>query len=193
VSVSFFTRVFDESVRCKTAFIAQNAAGLSQIADVMCAQLKAGKKLLLFGNGGSAADAQHLAAEFVNRLMVTRQAIPAISLVTDTSVLTSIANDDSYNRIFARQIEALGQAGDIAWGFSTSGNSSNVIEGFNTAQKKKLVCIATLGNDGGTAKSLADYSLIVQSKSTQRIQEVHITIGHALCEWIENKLSDTRD
>ncbi len=185
---SFFNRVFDDSIRCKNDFIALNASRLCQVAKVITDQISVGHKILLFGNGGSAADAQHLAAEFVNRLMINRRAVPAVSLATDTSVITSIANDDCFEKVFSRQIEALGQPGDIAWGISTSGESANVIEGFRTAKKNNLICIALLGKSGGTLKNMADYSLVVQSDSAQRIQEVHITIGHALCEWVEYSL-----
>lgn len=184
----FFQDVFEDSMRCKRDFIASHAEILQRVADVLTRQFRAGKKLLLFGNGGSAADAQHLAAEFINRLCVNRPALPAMALTTDTSVLTSISNDFDFASIFARQIEGLGEPGDIAWGISTSGNSPNVVEGLRRATRQKMITIASLGNDGGIIAPMVDYALIAPSKSAQRIQEVHITLGHALCEWVERSL-----
>ncbi|MBN1878980.1 D-sedoheptulose 7-phosphate isomerase [bacterium] len=161
---------------------------LRKVAEILVEQLRTGHKILFFGNGGSAADAQHLAAEFVNRLVLNRPALPALAITTDTSILTSIANDFDFKSIFSRQIEALGVSGDIAWGISTSGNSPNVIEGFRTAHSKGMTTIASLGNLGGVIKDMVDYPMIAPSNSTQRIQEVHILLGHALCEWVERTL-----
>lgn len=180
-----FTRIFEECIQCQKHFISHHNQVLKNIAECISTQFKKGHKLLLFGNGGSAADAQHLAAEFVNRLMFNRPALPALALTTDTSVLTSIANDSDFICVFARQIEALGTPGDIAWGISTSGHSPNVIEAFRVARNKGLICIASLGNSGGTIKDMVDHALIAPSSSPQRIQEVHITAGHAICEWVE--------
>jgi D-sedoheptulose 7-phosphate isomerase len=186
VNDDLFTRIFTDCIQCQERFISHHKQILKSIAECITAQFKTGHKLLLFGNGGSAADAQHLAAEFVNRLMFNRPALPALALTTDTSVLTSIANDSDFIRVFARQIEALGSPGDVAWGISTSGNSPNVIEAFRTARHKGLICIASLGHSGGAVKDMVDYALIAPSSSAQRIQEVHITAGHAVCEWVEN-------
>ncbi len=188
MSTQFFQRVFEESIRCQTDFIATHSAHLEVVGGVLIKQLKAGHKILFFGNGGSAADAQHLAAEFVNRLVLNRPALPALALTTDTSVLTSIANDFDFKTVYSRQIEAFGAEGDIAWGLSTSGNSPNVIEGFKVARAKGMICIASLGNEGGMIKDIVDFPLIAPSRSAQRIQEVHITFGHALCEWVERTL-----
>jgi D-sedoheptulose 7-phosphate isomerase len=146
---------------------------------------QAGGKLLVFGNGGSAADAQHLAAELVNKFQREREALPALALSTDTSILTAIANDDSFERVFARQIEALGRPGDVALGISTSGESPSVVQGLKTARKRGLTTIALTGRDGGATGRVADVHVNVPDESTARIQEVHRTLIHAICELIE--------
>ncbi len=147
--------------------------------------LKSGGKLLLFGNGGSAADAQHLAAEFVGRFRAERRALPAIALTTDASILTAVGNDYGFDQIFSRQIQALGEANDVAVGISTSGNSPNVIAGMQEASKQKLKTIGLAGNDGGAVAKAADVRIVISSANTARIQECHITIGHILCELVE--------
>jgi len=190
---SFFEEVFSDSIRCHTEFITAHVSALEEVAQQITSCFQAGGKLLLFGNGGSAADAQHLAAEFVNRLVLNRPALPAIALTTDSSIITSISNDFDYNSIFARQIEALGKPGDIAWGMSTSGNSQNVIAGIKMATTRKMITIASLGNKGGKIAGIVDFPLIVPSISAQRIQEVHITMGHALCHWVEQTLFGDSD
>ncbi|MBN1551798.1 SIS domain-containing protein [bacterium] len=185
----FFQEVFENSILCKQLFISKNASLLKQVSDVIVDQLKKKKRILLFGNGGSAADAQHLAAELVNRLVVSnRAAISAMALSTDTSILTSISNDISFSDIFSRQIEAHGAEGDIALGISTSGNSPNIINAFEAAKCLKMITVGLLGNDGGRCASLVTYPIIVETTSTQRIQETHITIGHAICEYVERVL-----
>lgn len=150
--------------------------------------LKEGHKILVFGNGGSAAQAQHFAAELVNKFLKIRPPIQAISLTTDTSVLTSIANDTSFDYVFSRQIDAFGEKGDIALGLSTSGNSPNVIEAMKAAKAKGLVTIALTGKEGGKLHSLVDYLFDVPSEETPRIQEVHILLLHLLAQEIEDKL-----
>lgn len=150
--------------------------------------LRAGRKILVFGNGGSAADAQHIAGEFVNRFLLDRPALPAIALTTDGSILTSISNDRGYAQVFARQVEALGSAGDVAIGISTSGQSPSVVCGIETAGKMQLCTVAFTGGDGGKLAGLADYAFVVPSQSTPRIQEVHATLGHALCQLVETDL-----
>ncbi|MBN1355845.1 SIS domain-containing protein [bacterium] len=186
---AFFQKVFDDSITCKSDFIAAHAASMVILSERILKQLREGRKLLIFGNGGSAADAQHLAAELVNRLTRRRRpAIPAIALTTDTSILTSIANDDEFSHIFSRQIEALGNRGDIALGISTSGNSPNLIRAVETARTLGLVTAGLLGGDGGKLKDLVECALVVPSFSAQRVQEIHITFCHALCEWIEKQL-----
>jgi D-sedoheptulose 7-phosphate isomerase len=185
----FFIDIFEDSILCKSNFIRNNASDLVSFSRMICHQLKHDKKLLIFGNGGSAADAQHLAAELVNRLSKRyRPALPAIALTTDSSILTSIANDSSFSKVFSRQIEALGEAGDVALGISTSGNSHNIVEAIAVAREKGLKTAALLGGNGGEIRSMVDYSITVPSNSAQRVQEIHITICHALCEWIENQM-----
>ncbi|HEY1578198.1 MAG TPA: D-sedoheptulose 7-phosphate isomerase [Terracidiphilus sp.] len=152
--------------------------------------LAAGGKLLLFGNGGSAADAQHLAAEFVGRFVVERPGLAAIALTTDSSILTAVANDYGFERVFARQIEALGRPGDVAIGISTSGNSPNVIEAVNKAKEQDLKTISLVGKDGGALARCVDLAITVSSTNTARVQECHIAIGHILCELVENELSE---
>jgi D-sedoheptulose 7-phosphate isomerase len=143
---------------------------------------------LLAGNGGSAADAQHIAAEFVNRFNFDRHGLPAIALTTDTSVLTSIANDYSYDRIFARQLETLGNAGDVFIGISTSGNSRNIVEALKVCKKEEIVTIGLTGSSGGQMKDLCDICIQVPSDETPRIQEVHSLIGHIVCFIVEEEL-----
>ena len=147
--------------------------------------LAAGGKLLLFGNGGSAADAQHLAAEFVGRFVVERHGVAAIALTTDSSILTAVANDYGFKRVFARQIEALARPGDVAIGISTSGNSPNVIEAVNKAKKQNLKTIGLAGQDGGLLARASDVSVTGPTANTARIQECHIAIGHIWCELVE--------
>ena len=151
--------------------------------------LRSGGKLLLFGNGGSAADAQHLAAEFVGRFQMERHPLPAIALTTDSSILTAVGNDYGFEQIFARQVQALGRSGDVAIGISTSGNSSNVTGAIKQAAKQDLNTIGLAGRDGGSLAKCVDISITVRSSNTARVQECHITIGHILCELVENDLS----
>ena len=146
---------------------------------------------MLFGNGGSASDAQHIAAEFVNRYTLDRPAIAAIALNTDSSVITSISNDSSFVHVYSRQIAALGKRGDVAIGISTSGNSPNIVEGIKQAKQLNMTTIGLLGKDGGKLVRMVDNALIVPSTCTPRIQEVHIMIGHILCELVEEELFGT--
>lgn len=148
-----------------------------------------GNKIMLFGNGGSAADAQHIAAELVGRYKVDRKGLSALALTTDTSVLTSIGNDFGFEEIYSRQIEALANSGDIAIGISTSGNSINIIKAFSVAKEMGCQVIGLSGSGGGKFKSYCDINLVVPSKDTPRIQEIHILIGHIICHLIESKLS----
>lgn len=178
-------RIFRDSCELKEAFVNENAGRVVRVVEVITKALKAGKKILIFGNGGSAADAQHIAAEFVNRFLIERPPLPAIALTTDTSVITSIGNDYDYAEIFSKQVKALGQAGDIAWGMSTSGKSANVINGLIQAKRMGLVPIAFTGGDGGEMAKISDYVLNVPSQSTPRIQEVQITIGHVVCQLVD--------
>lgn len=179
---------FKESGEVKTRFLKENLSKLLDMIKVVAHAFEVGNKLFLFGNGGSAADAQHLAAEFVNRYVMDRPPLPAIALTTDTSILTSISNDFSFNEIFAKQLKALGKEGDVAFGISTSGNSSNILKAFEVAKEMRMKTVALTGNDGGAMAKMADISLIVPSTSTPRIQEVHILVGHILCEMVEHSL-----
>ncbi len=156
-------------------------------AQAIAHAFRTGRKILLFGNGGSAADSQHIAAEFMNRFQIERPPLPAIALTTDTSVLTSISNDYAFDEIFSKQIKALGKKGDIAFGISTSGNSANVVKAFRVAKKLGMVTIA-LTSEGGRIGSNADIALAVPSKSIPRIQEAHITVGHILCDLTDTLL-----
>jgi len=148
-----------------------------------------GNKIYLFGNGGSAADAQHIAAELIGRYKIERKSIPAVSLTTDTSILSSLSNDYSFETIFSRQCESLVDKNDIVIAISTSGNSKNVINGIITAKKKGAKIIGLLGNNGGEMKNLIDIPIIVNSSSTDKIQEVHRIIYHIICDLIEQKIS----
>jgi len=186
-------RSFKEGNELKEVFLYENLGRIVRVVEAVTAALQAGNKVLLFGNGGSAADAQHLAAEFVNRFMIERPPLPALALSTDTSVLTSIGNDYDFSEIFSKQIRALGQEGDIAWGISTSGKSPNVLRALETAKKKGLVTIGLTGRDGGDIARVADHWLNVSSQNTARVQEVHITVGHVICEMIDYKLFQRPD
>jgi len=177
-----------EGLQIKERFFQDNVDAIVEIVHSITDALRHGNKILIFGNGGSAADAQHIAAEFVNRFLFDRPPLPAIALTTDTSLLTSISNDANFSLIFSRQIEALGHKGDIAWGITTSGRSPNVLEGFRKATEAGMASIAFTGNDGGEALRMADYGLNVNSASTPRIQEVHITASHIICELVEREL-----
>ncbi len=159
---------------------------LDQIATEMAAALREGRKLLLCGNGGSAADSQHIAAEFIGRFKRERRSLPAISLTTDTSVLTALGNDYSYEQIFSRQVEGLGEPGDVLIALSTSGNSKNVLEAVKAAKMKGLTTIGFTGAKGGLLKEKADHCFQAQSDHTPHIQEVHITALHALSEVVES-------
>jgi len=179
---------FKESVEVKTRFLKENLSMLLDVIKLMSHCFEGGNKLFFFGNGGSAADAQHLAAEFVNRYIMDRPPLPAIALTTDASILTSISNDFSFNEVFAKQLKALGKEGDIAIGISTSGTSPNIIKAFEVAKEMGMKTVALTGNDGGALIKIADLSLVVPSSSTPRIQETHILIGHLLCELVEHYL-----
>ncbi len=181
-------RTFKESSHVKEVFVNENLVRIVRIVEAITEALKGEKKLLIFGNGGSAADAQHLAAEFINRFTIERPPLPAIALCTDTSVLTSIANDYDFSDVFAKQIRAIGHEGDIAWGISTSGSSPNVVKALEVAKKRGMITIALTGRDGGKMAAIADHHLNVSSNSVPRIQEVHITVGHVICEMIDYKL-----
>lgn len=191
--VSKIKKTFQESILTKQAILDQ---GLYQVlvsaGDRITNSIKNGGKLMICGNGGSAADSQHLAAEFLIRLTsdVNRQGIPAISLVQDSSTLTACINDYGPDDIFKRVLLTLGQEGDVLLAITTSGNSSNIIETLKSARENNIYSIGFLGNDGGEALELCDLSFVVPSTITARIQESHITAGHAMLQYIEDKLLD---
>jgi len=179
------------SILAKQQFAEASTDRLVQLVEWTVATFRSGGKLLLFGNGGSAADAQHVAAEFVNRFKIDRQPLPAIALTTDSSVLTSIGNDFSFDLIFVKQVQALGRPGDLALGISTSGNSPNVLKALTTAGEMGLRTAALTGgrtNPGGKIGTVADLVLNVPTDSTPHIQETHLWIEHILCELVEKEL-----
>jgi len=164
---------------------------LKEIADVITASVavyKAKKKILIAGNGGSAADAQHFAAELVGRYGFDRPSLPALALTTDTSNLTAIGNDYGYDHVFSRQLEGMGVEGDLFIGISTSGNSQNILNAFTSAKAKGITTVALTGRDGGKMAKVADYTLIVPSDATPRIQESHLLIEHMICDAIEKEI-----
>jgi D-sedoheptulose 7-phosphate isomerase len=179
---------FKESSEVKTRFLKENLSNLLDVIKLVSHTFEGGNKLFFFGNGGSAADAQHLAAEFVNRFIMNRPPLPAIALTTDASILTSVSNDFAFSEIFAKQLRALGKERDVAIGITTTGNSPNIIKAFEVAKEMGMKTVAFTGNDGGAVGKMADFSLVVPSTSTPRIQEAHILIGHILCEMVEHSL-----
>jgi D-sedoheptulose 7-phosphate isomerase len=182
---------FEESAFIKRAFAQEHGAQIETAVHRILQSLKEGGKIMIFGNGGSAADAQHMAAEFVNRYLLKRNPLPAIALTTDSSILTSIGNDTEFTEIFSKQIEALGREGDIVIAITTSGNSPNVLHGIEQAKHMGIYTIALTGGDGGKVKALADLTLCVSStQEVPRIQEVHLTLEHVICEMVESSLFD---
>jgi len=178
-----------ESLKTKERFFAEQIDTLTDAFEAVVSTFKKGGKLLIIGNGGSAADAQHLAAEFVNRYHKNRDALPAIALTTDTSILTSIGNDSDFRYIFSRQIEALGKSEDILVAITTSGNSENILEGLQQAKIMGISTLVLTGGDGGNTWKVADFVICVSSsKNTPRIQETLLLIEHLLCEWVEWRL-----
>ena len=179
---------FAESATVKQQFARDHVDRIVQVATLMAMAFREGHKVLLFGNGGSATDAAHLAAEFVGRYKRERAPLPAIALATDIAAITCIANDYGYDELFARQIRAHGQNGDVAIAISTSGNSPNVLKGVEAAKACGLITVGWTGGTGGKLAGLVDHSFVVPSVVTARIQESHITLGHVLCELIEEQL-----
>jgi D-sedoheptulose 7-phosphate isomerase len=182
-------KAFDESVQTKKAFLKQNLDTLIAAIDAIAEAFLRGNKLMIFGNGGSAADAQHIAAEFVNRFRMDRPPLPALALTTDTSAITSIANDFDYKDIFSKQVKALGKEGDIALAISTSGNAANVLAAIDVCKKLKIAVIGLTGGDGGKMARKVDFLLsATEGKNTARIQETHILVGHVICEMVDVRL-----
>jgi D-sedoheptulose 7-phosphate isomerase len=180
---------FKESISVKQKSLENLTDCIVEIAEVIVKSLSNGGKLLLCGNGGSAADAQHIAAEFICRFVLNRQALPAIALTTDTSIITATGNDFHFDEIFSRQVDALGAPGDVLIAISTSGNSPNVIKAVESAVRKQVTVIGFTGENGGKLRSLCDICLCVPSDITARIQEVHITAAHAICSIAEKRLT----
>jgi D-sedoheptulose 7-phosphate isomerase len=181
-------QMFRDSAAVKLRFAEQYAPRIEIVARRMADALQRGGKLLFFGNGGSAADAQHLAAEFVNRFLCNRAALAAVALTTDSSVLTSIGNDLGFDQVFARQVEALARPGDIVVAISTSGNSPNVLRGVEAARRLGCASVGLTGGSGGLLATVVDEAFVVPSTETPRIQETHMTVGHALCAVVEEIL-----
>jgi len=178
-----------ESADIKLRFAKESVAEVEEAASTILKSLKSGGKILIFGNGGSAADSQHIAAEFVNRYSRERKALSALALTTDTSILTSIPNDGSFDDVFSRQIEALGSKGDVAWGITTSGKSENVLKALKTAKAMGLKTIAFTGQEKNRVEKTVDCCVSVPSRSTPRVQELHITLAHIVCELVEESLA----
>ena len=177
-----------ESIQVKEEILRNQIDQIAQIAQLMIDCLKKDGKVIVFGNGGSASDSQHIAAELVGRFKKDRSALAGIALTTNTSILTSLANDYGYDVVFSRQLEALGKKNDVVLGISTSGKAKNVALGIKQAKKMGIKTVVLSGGDGGDIVKLADVSLVVPSKITARIQEAHITIAHIICEMIEQEL-----
>lgn len=161
---------------------------IHQVAQITTESLKKGGKVLLCGNGGSAADAQHLAGEFVSRFRFDRPGLPAVALNCNASIMTSIGNDYEYNYVFERQVEALGRPGDVLWAFTASGNSENIRRALKKAHDMEMTAVGFLGGDGGICKEAADFAIVIPVKDIPRVQESHITVGHALCDCIEQTI-----
>ena len=181
-------KLFEESIKTKEQFIGRYTHLIKEVSELIAASFRKGNKLLLLGNGGSATDASHIAAEFVNRFHLDRPPLPAIALNTDMAVMTSISNDYNFNLIFSRQLEALARDGDVIIAISTSGNSPNVLGALVMAKKLGIPTIGFAGGSGGKLVSHVDYAFIVPSAVTPRIQEVHITLGHVICQIVEEML-----
>jgi len=182
-------RAFEESIQVKEKFLDEkNIDRIYEVSKVIAGAFNDGKKLILFGNGGSSTDASHIAAEFINRFKRERPGLPALALNTDMAVITSIANDYDFSEIFAKQLKAISEEGDVVIAISTSGNSPNILKAMDVAKKKRLVTVAFTGLKGEKFASKAQYAFLVPSDSTQRIQETHITLGHVVCQMVEEIL-----
>jgi len=184
---NIITTILEDSIRIKQQAIMEQMDALIAAADMLVTCVASGHKILLFGNGGSAADAQHIAAEFINRFQIERHPLPALALTTDTSIITSIGNDYSFDQIFEKQIQALGKRDDVAWGISTSGNSPNVVAGLRAARERGLRCLGMTGQ-GGALIDASDLALTVPTTTTARVQETHIVMGHILCQLVDQTL-----
>src|SRR5262245_61099586 len=187
-------RIFSATAAAQQRFATRHAGALARVVEVTVDALAHRRTLFFFGNGGSAADAQHLAAEFVNRYQLVRSPLPALALTTDSSALTSIANDFGYDEVFAKQIQALARRGDVAFAISTSGNALNVLRAVEECRRRGVITVGLTGGTGGTLAARVDHLLCVDgTRATPRIQETHIVIGHALCELVEVRLAERRE
>lgn len=184
-------KAFEESISVKEKFVKDHVSAIVEASKVIADAFSDGKKLLIFGNGGSATDASHITAEFVNRFRRERPGLPAIALNTDMAVITSIANDYDYSEVFARQLKSLAEEGDVVIAISTSGNSANVLKAMDAAKRKRLRTIAFTGAKGEKLAAKAEIAFLVPSESTPRIQETHITLGHVICQMVEEILFES--
>jgi D-sedoheptulose 7-phosphate isomerase len=181
-------KILADSVKVKTTFVRDNGSNLILLAEKIAHAFTSDRKLMLCGNGGSAADSQHIAAEFINRFMLERPPLPALALTTDTSIITCIGNDYSFDEIFSKQVKALGMEGDVLLAISTSGNSKNVLMAAKDARARGIYVAGLMGGDGGKLADLVDTALVVNSKVTARVQETHILAGHILCQLVDHVL-----
>jgi D-sedoheptulose 7-phosphate isomerase len=181
-------KIFEDSIEVKKKFLEGHVDTMIEVANVIAGAFNKGKKVILFGNGGSATDASHLAAEFINRFQKERPSLPAIALNADMAVITAIANDYDFSEIFSKQLKSLSDEGDVVIAISTSGSSANILKAMDAAKRKKLITIAFTGLKGDKFASKAQYAFIVPSDKTPRIQETHITLGHVLCRMVEEIL-----
>jgi D-sedoheptulose 7-phosphate isomerase len=192
--VEAIRRIFAATAAAQQRFATQHAEALARVIEATVDALAKGRTLFFFGNGGSAADAQHLAAEFVNRYQLARVPLPALALTTDSSALTSIANDFGYDEVFAKQIQALAHRGDVAFALSTSGNAANVLRAVDECRKRGVITVGLTGGTGGALAERVDHLLSVDAtRVTARIQETHIVIGHIMCELVETRLAGVRE
>jgi len=182
-----------QGAKLRTDFFSVNSQTVLEVSRTISISLVNGGKILFCGNGGSAADAQHLAAEFVGRFQMERPPLPALSLTTDTSILTAIGNDDAFDQVFTKQVKALGSEGDVLVSISTSGQSSNVLQAMECARDKGLITVGLAGRDGGRMKDLSDFLILVEHSNTALIQEVHIAVGHLLCRLVDYYLFEAVD
>lgn len=177
--------VLRDSIKAKEDFIRDNTPNIIFLAEKITQSFTSDRKLMLCGNGGSAADAQHIATEFVNRFLLERPPLPAIALTTDTSIITSVGNDYTFEEVFSKQVKAIGMEGDILLAISTSGNSANVLAAVEAAKNLGIFTAGLTGGDGGKLATLADLALVVKSDTTPRIQETHILVGHMICQLVD--------
>jgi D-sedoheptulose 7-phosphate isomerase len=191
-AIDYLRAQIQDNIDTSRSLFENDLKDVYRCCEIISAAFKKGNKLLICGNGGSAADAQHVAAEFVNRFKMNRQPLPAIALTTDSSILTSVGNDSDFKLVFSKQVEALGEKGDVLLALTTSGNSDNIIEAVKTAKKKGLYCAAITGDGSGKLKKIADLCACVPSHDTPRIQEASLLIEHLICDLVEKMIFEKR-